>query len=149
MHLTARTTYALRATLALAAADPAAVTARALAASEQMPLSFLKTILSDLRGAELIASQRGPDRGYRLTRPPADITVGDVLRIADGPLAEIHEPSTDPAYSGAAVYLSALWLAADTAIRGIIDTVTLADVIEGHFPEHIQALLRPSHETNN
>ncbi len=136
MHITARTDYALRAMLALAAADPAAVTANALAAAEGMPLTFLKTILSELRGADLIVSQRGPDRGYRLTRPAAEITVGEVIRVVDGSLTDVR----DATYDGASAHLGSIWLAADSAVLGIVDAVTLADLVTGDLPPHVRGL---------
>jgi Rrf2 family protein len=100
VHITARTDYALRAVLALAAADPATVTAGALAAGEGMPLAFLKTILSELRGADLIVTQRGPERGYRLTRPATDISVGEVIRVVDGSLTDIRGEPPAPRLAG-------------------------------------------------
>src|SRR5581483_10596316 len=109
---------------------PAAVTASALASGEGMPLTFLKTILSELRGADLIVSQRGPDRGYRLTRPPGEITVGEVIRVVDGSITDVR----DATYDGAAAHLGQIWLAADTVLLSIVDGVTLADIVAGHFP---------------
>jgi Rrf2 family protein len=139
VHITARTDYALRAVLALAAADPATVTAGALAAGEGMPLSFLKTILSELRGADLIVTQRGPERGYRLTRPAAEISVGEVIRVVDGSLTDIRgEPAADASYEGTAIHLRYVWLAADTAVQNIVDQVTLADLVTGDLPPHVR-----------
>jgi Rrf2 family protein len=141
VHITARTDYALRAVLALAAADPATVTAGALAAGEGMPLSFLKTILSELRGADLIVTQRGPERGYRLTRPATDISVGEVIRVVEGSLTDIRgEPAADASYEGTAIHLRHVWLAADTAVQNIVDQVTLADVVTGNLPPHVRDL---------
>jgi len=141
VHITARTDYALRAVLALAAADPATVTAGALAAGEGMPLSFLKTILSELRGAHLIVTQRGPERGYRLTRPATDITVGEVIRVVDGSLTDIRgEPAADASYEGTAIHLRQVWLAADTAVQNIVDQVSLADIVTGDLPSHVRDL---------
>jgi Rrf2 family protein len=138
VHITARTDYALRAMLALAAADPAAITASALAAGERMPLTFLKTILSELRGADLIVSQRGPERGYRLTRPAGDITVGEVIRVVDGSLTDVR----DATYGGASAHLGRIWLAADTAVLSIVDGVTLADLVTGELPPNVRDLTR-------
>jgi Rrf2 family protein len=141
VHITARTDYALRAVLALAAADPATVTAGALAAGEGMPLSFLKTILGELRGADLIVTQRGPERGYRLTRPATDISVGEIIRTVDGSLTDIRgEPAADASYEGTATHLRQVWLAADTAVQNIVDQVTLADVVTGNLPPHVRDL---------
>jgi Rrf2 family protein len=127
--------------LALAAAEPATITAAALASGQHMPLTFLKTILSELRRADLIFSQRGPDRGYRLTRPASDISVGEVIRILDGSLTDVRgEPAEDAGYAGAATHLRQVWLAADTALLNVVDGVTLADIIAGRLPEHVKGL---------
>lgn len=138
MHVTARTEYALRAMLALAAAEPNPLTAAALAEGHGMPSTFLKTILSELRGAELIVSSRGPERGYRLTRPAGQISVGEVLRVVDGSLTEVRpDQATGP--------LDDIWQAADAAILGIVDEVTLGDLVVGDLPPHVRDLLnRPA-----
>jgi Rrf2 family protein len=139
LHITARTEYALRAMLALAAAEPATITAGALATAGEMPLTFLRTILSELRGADLIVSQRGPERGYRLTRPASQISVGEVIRVVDGSLTDVRgEPVRHAAYGGAATHLRQVWLAADTAILGVVDSVTLADIVSGELPVHLR-----------
>jgi Rrf2 family protein len=129
--------------LAFAAAEPATITAGALATTHEMPLTFLKTILSELRRADLIFSQRGPDRGYRLTRPASDISVGEVIRVVDGSLINVRgEPAGDAAYEGAATYLRQVWLAADTALLSVIDGVSLADIVAGRLPDHVRDLMR-------
>lgn len=137
MHITARTQYALRSLLALAAAEPDSLTAATLATRHEMPLSFLRSILGELRGAGLIASQRGPDRGYRLTRPPAEISVGEVLRVAAGALTDVPD---DPADDHTGTSLRQIWRAADTAILNIVDGVTLADLVAGDLPDHVRRL---------
>jgi Rrf2 family protein len=127
--------------LALAAAEPSTITAGALAATHHMPLTFLQTILSELRRADLIVSQRGPDRGYRLTRPASDISVGEVIRVVHGSLTEVRgERAQDAAYDGEATHLRQVWLAADTALLGVVDRVTLADIVAGRLPEHVRGL---------
>jgi Rrf2 family protein len=137
--------------LALAAAEPNALTAAALAADQQLPPTFLKTILSELRGAELIVNQRGPERGYRLIRSAAEISVGEILRVVDGPLSEPQgvdqpgsgpDPAPDPASDGwtALRRLQQVWQAADSALRGVVDKVTLADLISGRLPAHVRDL---------
>jgi Rrf2 family protein len=128
--------------LALAAAEPSTITAAALASGHHMPLTFLKTILSELRRADLIFSQRGPNRGYRLTRPASDISVGEVIRVLDGSLTDVRgETAEDAGYDGAATFLRQVWLAADTALLNVVDGVTLADIVAGRLPEHVQGLM--------
>lgn len=83
MYVTARTTYAMRALVAMARARPATISAPALAEAEKMPFTFLQTILGELRRARLVVSRRGNDGGYRLARPAIQITVGEVVRAMD------------------------------------------------------------------
>lgn len=137
MHVTARTEYALRAVLALAAAEPSPITAAALAESQGLPPTFLKTILSELRGADLIVNRRGPVRGYRLTRAAAQISVGEVLRVVDGSLTEVRtEPATEET-----AHVRDIWRAAETAVLSIVDGVSLADLVSGDLPQHVRDLL--------
>ena len=111
MRLSARVDYALRATAELAAHDNTrAVTAERLAAAQQIPPKFLESILLQLRRAGVVTAQRGPDGGYRLARPATEITLADVIRAIDGPLANVrgHRPE-DLGYSGAAEALQEVW----------------------------------------
>ncbi|MCP9953887.1 Rrf2 family transcriptional regulator [Actinomadura madurae] len=91
MYVTARTTYAMRALVAMARARPATISAPALAEAEKMPFTFLQTILGELRRARLVVSQRGNDGGYRLARPAIQITVGEVVRAMDTTFAPFGE----------------------------------------------------------
>lgn len=139
VDISARTEYAVRAMLALAAnegSDPLSIDA--LASAQDLPRRFLEAIFSDLRGAGLVRSTRGPRGGYVLTRDPADIQIGDVFRAASGPLAEVrglrpHETS----YDGVAEHLPTLWVAVRAALRDVLDTTTLADVLSGQLPKHV------------
>jgi Rrf2 family protein len=146
VHITARTEYALRAMLALAAAEPANVSAAAIAATQHIPSTFLQTIMGELRRANLVRSQRGTDGGYRLARPAAQISVGEVMRVVDGTVADVAsivaEQGTDDGTVG--TQLRQVWLAAGTAILGVVDRVTLADIVTGRLPDHVRDLAAPS-----
>ncbi|MGC4803615.1 RrF2 family transcriptional regulator [Micromonospora sp. DT233] len=159
MYVSARSDYALRAMLAVAAAsgggdrrpdgpaagtptagDPAGapaaggalVKAAALAESQAIPLSFLQGILLDLRRAGLLHSHRGTEGGYALARPAADISVGDVLRAAGGSLTSVRGlPAGHTGYHGVATGLHDVWLAVDGAIALVVDRTTLADLLTG------------------
>src|ERR1700735_2309264 len=111
MHIPAKVDYGIRALLALAAAGPPQ-TAEYLAGEQGLPPRFLGAILADLRRAGLVASQRGSEGGYRLARAPRQITVAEVIRALDGPLAEVrgHRPE-DTHYDGAAEHLQLVWVA--------------------------------------
>ncbi|BFU47208.1 RrF2 family transcriptional regulator [Krasilnikovia sp. MM14-A1004] len=129
MYVSARTDYAVRAMLAITAAHPRLVKAAELAATQDIPLSFLHGILLDLRRAGLLHSHRGMDGGYALTRPPDEIAIGDVVRATGGALSSVRGQPTEVArYHGAAAGLRDVWLAVRDAIEGVLDTTTLADL---------------------
>src|SRR5688572_9438295 len=111
--------------LAIAAADPRRITTTHLAVAERIPPGFLRTILLDLRRAGLLNSHRGADGGYGLARPPAGITVGDILRVAGGTLTSVRgRPPAQASYDGAARGLRGVWLSVDTAISDVVDQAT-------------------------
>ncbi|MFD6564346.1 RrF2 family transcriptional regulator [Micromonospora profundi] len=143
MYVSARSDYALRAMLAVAAAvhgggDTGSgadggelVKAASLAEVQGIPLSFLQGILLDLRRAGLLHSHRGADGGYALTRPPEDITVGDVLRAVGGSLTTVRGlPAERAGYHGVAAGLTDVWLAVHGAIATVVDSTTLADLLD-------------------
>lgn len=129
MYVSARTDYAVRAMLAIAADHPHLVKAAGLAASQDIPLSFLQGILLDLRRNGLLHSHRGVDGGYALARPAEDITVGDVVRAVGGALTTIRGlPTTTTTYHGVAIGLRDVWLAVEEAIEGVVNHRTLAQL---------------------
>jgi Rrf2 family protein len=141
MYIPAKSDYAVRALLALAARYPEQARAAELAAEQELPRKFLEAILGDLRHSGLVRSQRGAVGGFALAHEPAQITVGRVLRAVDGPLAEVRglRPH-ETAYSGVARHLPQVWVAARAALRGVLDEVTLADLLSGSLPAHVLAL---------
>ncbi|HKS99000.1 MAG TPA: Rrf2 family transcriptional regulator [Rugosimonospora sp.] len=142
MQISARADYAVRASVALAAAYPQTVSAQTLAAEQSLPRKFLETILADLRRAGLVHSTRGVDGGYTLARPPAEIAVAEVLRAADGPLAGVRGMRPEEAvYDGTAVHLQELWIAVRAAVRRVLDEVSLAEVARGRLPAHVRRLI--------
>ena len=141
MYVSAKSDYALRATLTLAAAD-GPMTADAVAAAQALPPGFLDRILGDLRTAGVLVSQRGSSGGWRLARPATELTVGDVMRAVDGPLAQVHGiPPEHTDYRGAAVHLQTLWVAMRASLRTVLDRLTLADLAAGRFPDDVRRLL--------
>jgi Rrf2 family protein len=104
-------------------------------------MSFLQKILHELRVARLITSQRGPDGGHRLARAAGEITVADVLRAVEGPLAAVRgEAPEDLSYHGAAEPLQDVWIALRTNMREVLEGVTLADLARARLPRRIAAL---------
>lgn len=140
MRISAKVDYAIRAMTELATAD-APVTAERIAAAQQLPLRYLVGILGDLRRTRLVQSQRGPDGGFALSRPADQITLADIFRAIDGPLAEVHDLSlTTLEYQPPATELRTVWMAVRASLRRVLETVTVADVAAGRLPDHVSAL---------
>lgn len=144
MRITAKADYAVRAALELAAApDGEPVKGEQLADSQGIPLQFLEHILLDLKHARLVRAKRGASGGYWLARPADEITVADVIRAVEGPLANVHEwAPEDTEYPGPAERLRDIWIAVRANLRAVLEQATLADVCEGSLPEEIEELVR-------
>src|SRR5215813_8520389 len=141
MRLSARADYALRAAIELAASGEGHVTAEQLARAQQIPAKFLEAILTQLRRAGLVRSQRGPDGGFWLARPADDISLADIIRAIDGPLLGVRgERPENLGYIGAAEPLQTVWIALRANERAILEEVTLAHMVSGQLPERVQAL---------
>jgi Rrf2 family protein len=132
VRVSAKVDYAIRAMLELAASPPGPIKAEAIANAQQIPRNFLENILLDLRHAELVTSQRGAEGGYRLARPAAAISVADVIRAVEGPLATVRgvRPE-DVEYHGVAYALRATWIDLRAAMRGVLEETSLADLVGG------------------
>ena len=143
MRISARVDYAVRAALELAAAAPEALTSERIASAQGIPPRFLQAILGDLQHARLVISQRGREGGYRLALPPEEISIARVMRVEQGFLADIHgQRPEDVQNPGAAANLSAVWVAARAAYRRVMEELSLADVVAGKFPPHVEELVR-------
>ncbi len=144
MRLNARVDYALRAVVELAAAGGTAdrpVTAERLATAQEIPPKFLESILLQLRRAGVIHSQRGPEGGYWLARPATEISLAEVIRVIDGPLANVRGQRPEAlGYHGAAVSLQEVWIALRANEREILELVSVAQVASGQLPKRIRTL---------
>jgi Rrf2 family protein len=141
MRLSARSDYALRAAIELAASREGHVTSDQLAKAQQIPGKFLEAILTQLRRAGLVRSQRGPDGGFWLARPADEISLADIIRAIDGPLLGVRgERPENLGYVGAAEPLQAVWIALRANERAILEEVTLAHMVSGELPERVRAL---------
>lgn len=131
MRVSAKVDYALRAIVELAATESGGlVKSERLATAQTIPPKFLESILLELRHAGLVASQRGTDGGYRLGRPADEITVADVIRAVEGPLATIRGARPeDVTYEGSATGLRDVWIDLRTAMRGVLERTTIADLV--------------------
>jgi Rrf2 family protein len=140
MHISAKVDYAVRALCGLAATENA-MTASALAASQNLPEKFLESILNDLRRANLVVSRRGSEGGYLLSRPASEISLADVIRPLEGPLAEVRGLRPEAAtYEGAAESLQTVWVAVRASLRGVLEKTTIADIVSGRLPKSIRSL---------
>jgi len=142
VDISAKTDYAVRALLAMAAStDERPVSVEELATRQELPRKFLEAIVADLRRGGLVTSRRGPSGGYVLGRPAAAISLGDVFRAVDGPLAEVRglRPH-ETAYEGAATHLPVVWVAVRASLRLVLDETSFADVLSGVLPAHVRDL---------
>jgi Rrf2 family protein len=144
VRISAKADYAVRASVELAAApEGVPVKGDQLARSQAIPLKFLENILGELRHAGIVQSRRGQDGGYWLARPAAEVTVADVIRAVEGPLASVRGgPPEGVAYEGAAEPLQRVWIAVRGALRSVVEQVTLADLAGGTLPPEVDELAR-------
>jgi Rrf2 family protein len=142
MRVSAKVDYAVRASIELAAAEPGRpVKGERVAQAQDVPLKFLENILAELRHAGLVRSQRGVEGGYWLARPADEISVADVIRAVEGPIANVrglgpHEVE----YAGSAERLRDVWIAVRASLRSVLEEVTLADLARGELPGNVEAL---------
>jgi Rrf2 family protein len=143
MRISAKVDYAVRAAIELAKAGDQLTKADAIAREQEIPPKFLENILGDLRQGGLVRSQRGAEGGYRLARPAEEITVADIIRVVEGPMAQVRggRPE-DVEYAGSAEPLRRLWIAVRSALRQVNEHVTLADLASGRLPAEVEALTR-------
>jgi Rrf2 family protein len=141
VRVTAKVDYAVRALLELAVADDGPVKGERIAQAQEIPLKFLENILIDLRHANIVRAQRGAEGGYWLARPASDVTLGEIIRAVEGPLASVRgEPPEDVSYTGAAENLRTVWVAVRASLRSVVDELTLADVVADRLPARIRRL---------
>jgi Rrf2 family protein len=141
MRVSAKADYAIRAAVELAAAGPGPVKGDRVAQAQDIPQNFLENILADLRNGGLVASKRGADGGYWLARPADEITLADVIRAVDGPLANVRGlRSEQVSYQGSAERMRDVWVAVRASLRAVLEQVTLADLARGELPASVEAL---------
>jgi Rrf2 family protein len=143
VRVSAKTDYAIRAALELAAAeDGKPVKGERIATAQSIPLRFLENILMQLRHAGLVESRRGADGGYRLAKPAPDVTLADVIRAIDGPLAGVSGARPETlGFEGVAEPMRDVWIAVRASLRNVLERVTLAEVIAGELPGHVREML--------
>jgi Rrf2 family protein len=130
MRVSAKVDYALRAMTELAAVSPSLMTGEQLASAQKIPPKFLEGILAQLRNGGLVASQRGAEGGYRLAKPAEEISIADVIRELEGPIATVRGVRPDELeYAGPATNLREIWLELRAQMRGVLEQTTLADLV--------------------
>ncbi len=146
MHVSAKADYGMRALLELTVAyadDPRRlVKGEAISTAQDIPLKFLEGILRQLRQSGIVASQRGAEGGYRLDRDPHDVSIADIVRALDGPLAAVRgKRPEDLDYTGASEHLREVWIAVRAAMRHVLEHISLSDVAAGNLPPQVTDLL--------
>jgi Rrf2 family protein len=144
VRISAKADYAVRAAIELAVAGTERPTkGDAVAQAQGIPLKFLENILADMRHAGLVTSRRGAEGGYWLARPADDITVADIIRAVEGPLATVRggRPE-DVDYSGTAEPLQKVWIGVRAALRSVVEQVTLADLAANKLPKDVETLVK-------
>jgi Rrf2 family protein len=145
MHLTATADYALRAVVEIAAADPDHVTAERIAKAQAIPFKFVETILGTLKRAGIVNARRGVEGGYWLAKPAHRITLADIIRAVEGPLANVRGTRPEQVkYNGSARPLRDVWIALRVSLRGVLEAVTLEHVVSGKLPASVLRLTRQS-----
>lgn len=141
MRIPAKVDYAIRALAELAVAGDGPVKAEHIADAQDIPITFLRDIMRELKRDRLVRSLRGPDGGFVLARPADEIALADIFRALDGPLAEVRDQSLSAmTYKGAAEELPVVWMAVRASLRRVLETTTVADLASGALPAAVTRL---------
>ena len=141
MRVSAKADYAVRAAAELAAAEEGPIKGGRLAEAQDIPLQFLEHILLELKHHGIVRARRGAKGGYWLARPADEVTVADVVRAVEGPIANVQSmPPESIEYAGNAESLRDVWIAVRANIRSVLEEVTLADLVSGEMPRSVEAL---------
>jgi Rrf2 family protein len=141
MRVSAKVDYAVRAAAELAASEQGPVKGERLAEAQGIPLQFLEHILLELKHAGIVRARRGAKGGYWLARPADTITIADVVRAVEGPIAHVQSaPPESIEYRGSAKHLQEVWIAVRASLRTVVEHVTLADLVSGELPAAVVAL---------
>jgi Rrf2 family protein len=142
VRISAKADYAVRAAIELAGADRTSpLKGDRIAAAQDIPMKFLENILSELRRSGLVGSRRGAEGGYWLARKPNDITIADIIRAVEGPLANVQGVRPEELeFEGSAEPLRRMWVCVRASLRSVLEHVTLADLVAGKLPPKIDRL---------
>lgn len=141
MRVSAKTDYAVRAAAELAASPDGPVKGERLADAQDIPLQFLEHILLDLKHAGIVRARRGAKGGYWLAKPAEEVSIADVIRAVEGPIAHVQSsPPESIAYRGSAEQLQTVWIAVRAGLRSVLENTSLAELVSGTLPAHVQEL---------
>jgi Rrf2 family protein len=142
MRVSAKADYAVRAAAELAAAGEGPVKGERLAEAQDIPLQFLEHILLELKHADIVRARRGAKGGYWLARPATEVTIADIVRAVEGPIANVQSaPPESIEYRGNAQHLQEVWIAVRASLRTVVEEVTLADLVSGELPSSVKSLI--------
>ena len=144
MHVTAKADYAVRAVVELAdSGQDSPRKVDEVAQAQNIPVSFLENILTQLRSSGIVRSQRGPEGGYWLAQPADEVNLADIIRAVEGPLVGVRgQRPEEIEYAGSAESLQQVWIALRANLRKVLENVTVADVAAGRLPKDVLALTR-------
>ncbi len=141
MRVSAKADYAVRAVAELAASPDGPVKGERLADSQDIPLQFLEHILLDLKHSGIVRARRGAKGGYWLAKPAEDVSIADVIRAVEGPIANVQSaPPESITYTGSAKELQNVWIAVRASLRDVLESTSLADLVSGELPDHVKEL---------
>jgi len=142
VRVTAKVDYTVRAAIELADADRKnPVKGERIAREQDIPMKYLENILGELKRSGLVGSQRGAEGGYWLARPADRITVAELIRAVEGPLANVRGVRPEAAeFAGSAVPLQRMWVCVRASLRSVLEVVTVADLVAGKLPPEVDIL---------
>jgi Rrf2 family protein len=145
MRISAKVDYAVRASLELAAAGGQPVKGEVIADAQEIPLKFLENILGELKHTGIVASRRGAQGGYWLAKPADEVSLADIVRAVEGPLASVRGQGPENlTYKGEAEPLQKVWIAVRANLRAVMEDTSLADVIGEELPPVVRELSEPA-----
>jgi Rrf2 family protein len=145
MRISAKVDYAVRAAVELAATGGDPIKGEAIADAQDIPLKFLENILGELKHTGIVASRRGAQGGYWLAKPAEDVSLADIVRAVEGPLASVRGQGPETlTYKGEAVPLQKVWIAVRANLRAVMEDTSLADVVGEELPAAVRELSEPA-----
>jgi Rrf2 family protein len=145
MRISAKVDYAVRAAIELAAAGGEPIKGEAIADAQDIPLKFLENILGELKHTGIVSSRRGAQGGYWLAKDADEVSLADIVRAVEGPLATVRGQGPESlTYKGEAEPLQKVWIALRANIREVMEDTTLADVVGGKLPSEVRELSEPA-----